>query len=241
MKSWMKSLVVAAALMAMTSQLALAQPEGGGRRGGPGRMGGGLAGLMAMKEVQAELKLTDEDVKKIRAKLDELRPARGEGGGGNFRDFQNLSEEEREKRMEEGRQRMEEIGKKVEAALKANLTEDQLKRLKELRLQREDVASLDRAEVADDLKLSAEQKEKIKKLVADNRPRFGGPRGGNAGGGPPSREERQQRREKFRTDVMAVLTPEQKDAWAKLQGAKFEFPEPERGQGGGRRNRPAAE
>lgn len=231
MKRWMTSLVVAATVVTMTSQLALAQREGG-RRGGPGQLG--LGGLIAMKEVQAELKLSDEEAAKIREKLEEFRPQRGEGGGG-FREFQNLSEEEREKRIEEFRKRMEETAKKVDAALKANLSADQYQRLKELRLQREGVVSLDRAEVAEELKLSAEQKEKIKKLVADNRPRFGGRRGGGESG-PPSREERQQRREKFRADVMAVLTEEQKSAWEKLQGEKFKFPERERGN---RPNRPA--
>lgn len=247
MKRWMNSLAVAAAVVAMTSQLTMAQNEGGrgrgGRFGGMGMFGGGLGGLIAMKEVQAELKLSEEDAKKIADKLAEFRPQRGEGGG-NFRE---MSEEERAKLREEGRKRMEELGKKVEETLKANLTEDQMTRLKELRLQREGVASLDRKEIAEDLKLTSEQKEKIKKLVEENRPRFGGGRRGAGGGGegaaPPSREEFQKRAEKLRTDVLAVLTEEQKSAWEKLKGTEFKFPEPQfgGGQGGGRRNRPAAE
>lgn len=238
MNRWKNSLVAAALVLAAASTFAYAQNEEGrgrgGRLGGMGR-GGGVDGLISMKEVQAELKLSEEDAKKLADKLAELRPQRGEGGGGRLRDFQNLSEEEREKRMAEFRARMEETAKKVDELLKAQLSPEQYQRLRELRVQREGLASLDRPQVAEELKLTAEQKEKIRKLLEENRPRFGQRRGA---GGPPNREEMQQRRQKLRTDVLAVLTEEQKSAWEKLKGAEFKFPQPE---GGGRRNRPAAE
>lgn len=240
MKRLLSYAVLVAGVLAMTSSLALAQPDGQGRRGGRGGFFGfGLEGLIAMPEVQKELKLSDEDAAKITKKLEELRPARGTGAG--FQDFQNLSQEERQKRMEEFRKQREESAKKVEEALKADLTADQFKRLNELRLQREGLGmSIERPEVADKLKLTSEQKEKVKTVIAANRPQFG--RGGGQGGERPSREEMQQRREKFQADLMAVLTPEQKTAWENLQGAKFTFPErPPGGRGGNRPNRPATE
>lgn len=244
--------MLAAAVVALMVSSAMAQPEGGGRRGGRGGFGGGfggfgVGGLVAMPEVQKELGLSEADAKKLTDALQELRPQRGEGGG-NREGFRNLSEEEREKRMAEFRKQGEEIAKKSEEKIKSSLTDAQWKRLNELRVQREGTMALERTEIADKLKLTSDQKEKIKTLNAEGRPQFGrgGPGGGgsNAGGGErPSREEMQARRDKRNADILAVLTPEQKTAFENLKGAKFEFPERQfGGPGGGRRGgRPAAE
>jgi Spy/CpxP family protein refolding chaperone len=232
--------LAAMSLVAVLASSALAQQDGGrrGRGGFGGGFGGfGLGGLIAMPEVQKELGLSEADAKKLTDDLAALRPQRTGGGG----DFRNLSQEERQKRFEEMRKQGEETAKKTEEKLKASLTDAQFKRLGELRLQREGANSLERSEVADKLKLTTEQKDKIKKIAEEGRPQFG--RGGNAGGDRPSPEEMRARREKRNADILAVLTPEQKTAWEGMQGAKFTFPE--RNFGGGRNRggnqRPAAE
>lgn len=252
-----KLVLASALLVGLTAQLQ-AQPPGGGR-GGPGGRGGfgggfggggGAAGLLFMEEVRKEVGVTDEQNEKIRKAMEEIGGGRGPGGPGGFggpggRGGADLSEEERQKRMEEFRKQAEERAKKTDAALKSVLDEKQMARLEELRIQREGAAALSRPEVAAKLKLSDEQKEKVKTALESGR------MDRNAfGGRDASPEDRQKamaefaaKREKANADAVAVLTEEQKTAFAALQGEKFEFPQPNfggRGPGGpgGRGARP---
>ncbi len=231
--------LVAVCLVAVTASSMLAQEDGGQRRprgfGGGFGFGGGLGGLVAMKEVQDELKLDAEKIAALTKALEELRPQQGAGGG--FEGFRDLSQEERDKRMAEFRKQMEETAKKVEEKIKSSVSEEQWKRLNELRLQREGASALERSDVAGQLKLSAEQKDKIKSLASELRPQFGR-RGGDNGGERPNFEEMRARREKLTADIFAVLTPEQKEVYEGLKGAKFDFPERRPGgEGGGRPGR----
>jgi Spy/CpxP family protein refolding chaperone len=239
----MKHLACCATLALCMISAAQAQPGGPrGFRGFGGGGGFGLGGLIGMPEVQKELGLSEADAAKLTDSLRELRPQRGEGDGGNFRD---LSPEERDQRMAEFRKQMEETGKKIDDKVKSSLTEAQWKRLNELRLQRDGANALERADVAEKLKLTTEQKEKIKSLAEAGRPQFGqrGGGGSNPPGERPNFEEMRARREKTITEILAVLTPEQKLAFDNLKGAKFNFPERPAGggRGGNRNQRPAAE
>jgi len=193
---------------------------------------------VGIAEVQKELGVTDEQKTEITKVLEESRPMRGAGGGFNREEFDKLSEEERTKRFEEMRKQGEETAKKVEEKVKGVLNEQQWTRLSELRIQREGVTALSRADVAEKLALSDEQKKEIAKLSASLRPQFGGP---GQGGERPSREEAAAQREKTQKEILALLSEDQKASWEKMQGAKFEFPRPQfgggqgGGQGGGRR------
>jgi hypothetical protein len=235
--------------------------RGQGRGGFGGGFGGGLGGggplaLLAIEEVQKELKITDEQKKQIETLASEQRGAgfggAGGGQGGNFRD---LSPEERQKRIEEFRKQAEARAKEVDEKIKGILNADQSERLGELRLQREGINAFNRSEVADKLGLSKEQREKIAKLLEDARPGFGRGGGFGAGGGRggagrgASEEERakaiqeaRERREKLSADVLGVLNDGQKAAWEEMQGKKFDFPEPQRRGGrGGRDRQPQAQ
>lgn len=258
MRRQVTALVVTAAVLATASSV-MAQPGRGGPggRGGFGGFGGGgVAGLMAMQEVQKELSISDEQKSKIETLMEELRPQPPQGGFGNFQD---LSPEERQKRMAEMRKQGEEMAKKAEEGLKGILDAKQATRLGELRNQREGVRALTRADVAAKLELTDEQKGTLKELAEAN-PQFGfgggGPgrgQGGAGGQGNPGdfqarMEEARKRQEKFTSDSMAVLTDAQKTKWESLQGKKFEFPAfggPGGPGGGGNRpprgNRPANE
>jgi len=245
---------------------------GGGMMGGG--MMGGVTGLVMMDEVRKELKLSEEQETKIREMGTEMmqsafggfggRGGAGGGGGGNRPDFQNMSDEERRKFRDEMQAKVAESTKKAEESLKKMLTPEQNTRLNELRLQREGVQALGRAEVATALKLTDAQNEAIAEILEAARPQRGGPGGGGPGGGgfgrnlseeerTKMREEMEARRKKTQEDVELVLTEEQKTVWTKMQGAKFEFPERPSfggggfggfgrggaggGPGGGRRNR----
>jgi len=253
---------LALAALVLTAALVEAQERGGrgGRGQGQGRGGFGAGGfggggplaLLAIEEVQKELKITDDQKKQIETLVNEQRGAGfagfGRGQGENLRD---LSPEERQKRLEEFRKQAETRAKEIEDKVKGILNADQSERLAELRLQREGINALNRSEVADKLGLSAEQREKIAKLFEENRPNFG--RGGGFGGGRggagrgASEEERakaaqeaRERREKLNADVLGVLNDGQKAAWEEMQGKKFTFPEPQR-RGGGRGRQPQAQ
>lgn len=229
------SLLVCSALLLATP--VFAQPGGGrgGFGGGRGFGGGGVGGLVGIAEVQKELGITDDQKAEITKVLEESRPMRGAGGGFNREEFQNLSQEERTKRFEEMRKQGEETAKKVEEKVKGVLNEQQWTRLSELRIQREGISALSRAEVAEKLGLSDEQKKEIAKLNESLRPAFG--RGGPGGGDRPNFEEIRAQREKAQKDILAVLSEDQKETFEKMQGAKFEFPRPNfgGGQGGGNR------
>jgi len=247
--------VVALSLLglAVVPMAALAQGQGRGGGGGRGGFGGGMmgggmmggvTGLVMMEEVRKELKLSEEQETKIRDMGAEMmqqafggfggRGGAG-GGGGNRPDFQNMSEEERKKFRDEMQAKVAEQTKKAEESLKKVLTPEQNVRLNELRLQREGVQALGRAEVAGALKLTDAQNEAIAEILEAARPQRGGPGGGGPGGGfgrnlsdeerAKMREEMEARRKKTQEDIELVMTEDQKAAWTKMQGAKFEFPE----------------
>jgi Spy/CpxP family protein refolding chaperone len=247
--------VVALSLLglAVVPMAALAQGQGRGGGGGRGGFGGGMmgggmmggvTGLVMMEEVRKELKLSEEQETKIRDMGAEMmqqafggfggRGGAG-GGGGNRPDFQNMSEEERKKFRDEMQAKVAEQTKKAEESLKKVLTPEQNVRLNELRLQREGVQALGRAEVAGALKLTDAQNEAIAEILEAARPQRGGPGGGGPGGGfgrnlsdeerTKMREEMEARRKKTQEDIELVMTEDQKAAWTKMQGAKFEFPE----------------
>ncbi len=229
--------LLTAALVLASGLSVMAQPPGGRGGGrGPG-FGGGFGGnsfLIGMEAVQKELAVTDAQKEKITKMQEEARAAFQ--GGGNFRD---MSDEERAKL----RTQMEERAKKTEETIKSMLDEKQYARLNELSLQQAGVMALSRPDVAEKLKLADDQKTKIRELAEANRPGAGGGRGGfnpNA-----TQEERQKameearaRREKFNTDVLAVLTADQKKSFEDMQGKKFEFPAFNFGGPGGGGNRP---
>ncbi|MCA9067968.1 MAG: hypothetical protein KDA84_03545, partial [Planctomycetaceae bacterium] len=110
--------------------------------------------LLRNEGVQKELKLTEEQSKTLQEKL---RAARG-----SREDFNNLSQEERQKRFTE-------MAKKTDEAINSVLDEKQKKRLDELQLQMAGPAALVIGEVAEKLNLDQEQKEKLRKIQSDNR------------------------------------------------------------------------
>lgn len=214
-RSW--AVMLTAALVLATGVSVMAQPP---QRGGGRGFGGGFGGttfLLGMEAVQKELVLTDAQ-KETFTKLRE--EARTGFGGGNFRD---MSEEERAKL----RTQMEERAKKTEETIKSTLDEKQYARLQELSIQQAGVMAVSRPDVSEKLKLTDEQKTKLRELAEANRG------GGGRGNFNPnaSQEERQKameearaRREKQEADVMGVLTEEQKKTFEEMKGKKFDFP-----------------
>jgi hypothetical protein len=206
-----KVCVLVLVMVALAAPSALGQQRQRGQRGQRGGGGFGGAGsdvvsLLSQKSVQEELKLSEDQVKKVT----ELAGAGRGAGRGN----QNLSAEERQKMQQER-------AKTNEKALADILKPEQLKRAKQIAWQQQAAQAFSNPEVATAISLTDEQKEKIRTIQADARQQGGQARRG--GGGNP--QDAQNRREALRKEtnekVMSLLTAEQKAKWKELTGETF--------------------
>jgi len=196
--------------------------------------GASLLMLLRMPAVQKEIELSDDqktDVSDLQSKMQEqMRTAFGD-----FRQMQDLSEEERAQRFADARKKAEQANKQSDEQVAKILDAKQLERLKQLQLQREGVQALVRAEVVAKLKLSDDQQTQIKKTIDDSRRR-------RPGGFNPNQtdDERraafakmQQQREATLKSALAVLDDDQLLQWSTLVGKEFKFPQgPGFGPGG---------
>jgi Spy/CpxP family protein refolding chaperone len=246
MRSVCKSLLVLG-LAALLAGPALAQ-RGQGRGGFGGGFGRGFGGpgfLLQNPSVQKELKLSDDQIKKITETTESIRDKHRD-------EFEALGKLEGDEQREKGQELRKKMTDETQKAMAEILKPEQNKRLKEITLQQEGARAFNDAEVQKALNLTDEQKEKIKtinedaaKEMAELFPR--GRRGG--GGGPPDAGAFKERMTKMATmrketldKVTSVLTDDQKKTWKEMTGApfevRFEFP-PGGPRGGGRRGPPA--
>jgi Spy/CpxP family protein refolding chaperone len=183
--------------------------------------------LLTIPEVQKELNLNDDQKKQIETLTREAREKlRASFGQVNFQELQNLSAEEREKRVGEIRTKVEEAGKGIDEKVGKILDARQAKRLHQLWLQSQGAMALTRPEVIAKLGLTEEQQSKIKKIQADARS------AGRPGFSPnQSAEERQAAMKKIRDqmekahkDSLAVLSDDQVLDWTNMCGKTFKFP-----------------
>jgi Spy/CpxP family protein refolding chaperone len=210
---------------------AMAQPPGGG----PGGPGGGLAGMIGRsKQLQDELKVDKDQADKLTAALakvrDDLR-----ADTDKLRD-RNTPAEEREM-----------IGKKVseanEKALETVLKPEQIKRLHQIENQQAGLGVFNKEDVQAALKLTDEQKEKIKAISDDLRNDLravspggvGGPggRGGRGGADPDAAKKREGMQKEAMDGVKRFLSASQKEALKDLVGEPFALSQEGFGPGGG--------
>lgn len=191
---------------------------------GPGGPRNSLVTLASMPEVQRELALEESTRTKITALGDEQRgQMRQAFEGFDFQAFQDLSQEEREKRQAELRKRGDESNQRLDEKLREMLDARQLARLNQLQLQRQGAAAFERAEIRQRLALSQDQQEKIAGLIEKSRPTPGG-------FGPPDRGQRDR---PAVSELLALLTDAQRTKWNDLTGPAFVFPETGPGFGPG--------
>jgi hypothetical protein len=222
------------AFLAATTQLALAQPGGG--RGFGGGMGAPVAKarLATLSEVQADLKLNDDQKSKISAISDQLvsdTRAMFGGGGGD---------------PGEMRSKMEQLNKDSSAKVDALLEAPQQKRLQEIAIQVNGPNALNDPAIAQSLQLTDDQKKKLEDARQGN---FQAMRDAFADMGQMSREERQAKRDELRKaadeKLLGILTDQQKTEFEGLKGTPLTVDlsplRPQRGggpggPGGGRTN-----
>ena len=203
---------LAAALLAtLLTTDASAQPPGGRGRGMGGMMS--HASLLRQEPVQADIGLSADLKKKIASELPERGPG---GGGGNPRD---MSDEQRQKWMEERRARNTEDDKKIAGLL----SPEQLARLKQIRVQALGAGVLMDESIAKELSVTDDQVTKLQSAMRDMR------QGG--GGGNPG-----EMRAKMTAKAMEILSADQKAKLEALKGPAFDVSKLQmRGPGGGGR------
>ena len=211
-----RSLLAAACLAAtrlvtLSATDASAQPPGGRGRGMGGMMS--HASLLRQEPVQADIGLSADLKKKIASELPERGPG---GGGGNPRD---MSDEQRQKWMEERRARNTEDDKKIAGLL----SPEQLARLKQIRVQALGAGVLMDESIAKELSVTDDQVTKLQSAMRDMR------QGGGAGN--PG-----EMRAKMTAKAMEILNAEQKAKLEALKGPAFDVSKLQmRGPGGGGR------
>jgi Spy/CpxP family protein refolding chaperone len=193
-------------LFVLAATPAWAQRPGGGRGGfgGGGMAGRSLAGLAAQKSVQKELKLSEDQAKTVEQLAEKQRES--------FRGLRDLSEDERRKKIED-------MSTTNEKAVSETLQPDQFKRLKQISLQVQGAAAFDRSEVTDALKLTSEQKDKIKTVQTESRGKMRDAFGG--GDREESRKKIAEMRKDTQAKLLAVLTTEQQATYKEMSGEPF--------------------
>jgi hypothetical protein len=230
--------IASALMVSVVTTAAQAQPQRGqpqrGQRGGQFGFGGirisgdGLVFLASVSEIQKELSVTAEQKELLDALSADLRdqtrglfrggPGGGQGGGGQGNQGPGQGQPGTNNGLEQFQARMQNIVRRVDELLTTVLEPEQIQRLKQLQLQREGIRALDRPEFVKSLNLTEEQLEQIKKLR-------GQPAPGRGAENNPSAQPADAPRESVESQVLAVLTEEQKEAWNTQKGKPFEFPE----------------
>jgi Spy/CpxP family protein refolding chaperone len=181
------------------------------RRGGFGMMGrGGGFGLLSRPEVQTELKLSDAQ----KTQISDLADKQREAARDRFQDLRDASPEEREKAMMEWNAQQT---KQINGVLNA----DQQKRFRQISLQQQGPMALTDPTVAEELKLTADQKSKVKEIMQQQRE---AQREIFESAGPDrdaAREKMQALRKTTNDKLAGVLTADQKRKWTEMQGTPF--------------------
>jgi Spy/CpxP family protein refolding chaperone len=207
------------------ASLVWAQPDGERERGrgrGRGMMGPDLVGLALQKSVSEELKLTSDQIDRLKQLPEPERRGRGENA------------EERQKSRLEAFQARE---KKVAEILEPG----QLTRLKQINYQVMGPRAFMLPPVGEALNLTGEEKEKIQSAAEKGFREFGRLMESGAIKEGDSEEIKEANRTEFaKVDaatmekIMAVLTPEQQSKWKEMLGEPFKGKVDRPGAGGRR-------
>ena len=161
--------------------------------------------LLRQQAVQQDLKITDEEGKKIHEFA--TRQWR------KLRDMKGLGEDERNRRFEA-------MAKENEQFIKDTLKPEQRKRLNQIAMQVAGLLWVMRSDVASELGLTDEQKQKIreahKEAHKEAKEAFR-----DAGSGEIKEEKLNEMRMASRKRLMSILTDEQKGKWKEMAGEKF--------------------
>ena len=181
------------------------------------------------KSVQQELKLSEEQVKKIEDTANEIREK-------HQAELEPLRQLDRQEQRQKAAPIRRKIADETRQALAGVLQPEQQKRLKQIELQQRGARAFQEPKVQDSLKLTDEQKGKINTINEDAaRKRREARQGAGRGNSPETRSKLTALRKESMEKALAVLTPEQKTTWEEMAGKPFEIKfEGPRGQQRGR-------
>jgi hypothetical protein len=213
----------ASLLSAAQAQVAAAAGARGAR--GAGMMGEptSLVALLSREQVQKELKLSDEQVGKVKEALQKLQAELREQTAG-LRETTD-PEARRAKRTELTAQ----MESKAREQLGGVLSREQMMRLYQIRIQvGGPLYALNNPRIAERLKLTDEQKQKAAALQKATQQKTTEARRGMAN---LSQEERTQKTAEVReitnkanAEALGLLNADQKEALEKMKGAEFKLP-----------------
>jgi hypothetical protein len=169
-----------------------------------------------MAEVQKELGVSREQQELLEALLSDLRNQRRNLFSGMGSPPEPGNEQAR---MEEVRKNFRKFGEQADDLVAMILEPKQAERIRELRLQREGVRALDRPDLAKTLELTEPQMKRIREI----RTAEAGPAA--PPGQPRPNPQTRETQKRIETEVLSVFTEKQKEAWEKLKGKPFSFPE----------------
>jgi Spy/CpxP family protein refolding chaperone len=217
--------IAALAVIAISADSAFAQPGRGGR-GGRGGFGGGFGGpgggfggggasqLLQDESVRKELDLVDEQVSKLQDIATKLREdVQASLQGIDFGSFRDLSEEARNAKMAEIREKADKITAEGQKEIDAVLLPHQRERLKQLMVQSQMRFGADRAltggTLAEELGITAEQKEKLAAKQQEVQAKL--------------QEKIAKLQEEARDELFSVLSSEQQAKLKAMIGKPFTF------------------
>jgi Spy/CpxP family protein refolding chaperone len=212
-------LALGAALVAATDARAAEGSRRGFGRGGRSS----LLGLIGREEVQKELKLSEDQTAKVQKVIEKL-------GAEMRKQFTALREiEDREKQRAKMTELRDQFDRNAREQLGDVLEREQMMRLYQIRMQyRAVVDSLANRFVAGRLKLTDEQKAKLAEITKEMQAKRSELFAAMRDASEEQRAEVFQKFGKIQSDAdqkaLATLTAEQKGAFEKMKGEKFELP-----------------
>jgi Spy/CpxP family protein refolding chaperone len=198
-------------LAVMLASLAAVLAQGFGGRGF------GVQFLVRNKSVQKELKLSDDQVKKIDEAVARIDAKHTE----EFKTAKNI--EDKKERFEKFGEIQKTVSEEVMKDLGDILSADQTKRLKEIEVQVRGPRVFQNAELQKDLNLTDDQKDKIKTILEDTDKDLQDVRQSNQGNFEEIAKKTRAINKESLEKIVAVLTPDQKKAWKEKTGEPFEI------------------
>jgi len=188
---------------------------------GRGGFGGGAAGFLMAPNVQKDLKLTDAQVGKVQDALREIR----EKHQGDYSALRDASPDVRWAKMATLN---ETVSDEVKKAL--SFSAEQSKRYDQISLQARGLQAFASASVDERLKLTSDQKSKIREIVDATRSSFAGAVNKDASEQvrTEARNKRAATQKENMTKVQALLTDDQKNTWKEMTGEPIEIRYPAR-------------
>ena len=183
-----------------------------------GRGGLNAVNLINNKQVQDELKLSDEQVAKLRAiTQDHWQAIRAA-----FQEMKGLEPKERQKKLATKRA---ELTKQARTKILAAIDETQAKRLRQIELQQQGAAALKDKRVADALQLTEEQQTQIKAAFDEQQEKTSElfKKGAGQGNFRERFAKMAELRKETETKVLDTLNDSQKKRFEELKGKKFEL------------------